>query len=123
MRGRSNALWQFEEGYRNYSPVLANEWDTQTRTERYTIGATMNYQPFDWLSNRLILGLDNANRQVDDFTSPDSRTSSYNDWLKAMSPDFEAAYAAEPAWPARPEIEQMLTIAPVPRSISVGRTS
>jgi TonB-linked SusC/RagA family outer membrane protein len=76
MRGRANALWQFEEGYRNYSPVLANEWDTQTRTERYTIGATMNYQPFDWLSNRLILGLDNANRQVDDFTSPDSRTSS-----------------------------------------------
>ena len=76
MRGRADALWQFEEGYRNYSPVLANEWDLQTRTERYTIGATVNYQPWSWFTNRLILGLDNANREVTDFTSPESRTSS-----------------------------------------------
>ena len=74
MRGRANALWQFEEGYRNYSPVLSNEWDTQTRTERYTLGATVNYQPWSWFTNRLILGLDNANRDVRDFTSPESRT-------------------------------------------------
>ncbi|MEJ2538525.1 MAG: SusC/RagA family TonB-linked outer membrane protein [Gemmatimonadota bacterium] len=74
MRGRADALWQFEEGYRNYSPVLSNEWDTQTRTERYTLGATVNYQPWSWFQNRLIVGLDNANREVADFTSPESRT-------------------------------------------------
>ena len=75
MRGRANALFSYEPGYRGYGPVLANEWDTQTRTERYTIGATINYQPVDWFQNRLIVGLDNANRQVDDFTPPESRYS------------------------------------------------
>jgi len=74
MRGRANALFEFEPGYRGYGPVLANEWDTQTRTERYTIGATVNYQPTSWFQNRLILGLDNANRDVRDFTGPESRT-------------------------------------------------
>lgn len=74
MRGRANALYEFEPGYRGFGPVLANEWDTQTRTERYTLGATVNYQPWDWFTNRLIVGLDNANREVTDFTSPDSRT-------------------------------------------------
>ena len=74
MRGRANALFEFEPGYRGYGPVLANEWDTQTRTERYTMGATVTYQPFSWFTNRLILGLDNANREVADFTSPESRT-------------------------------------------------
>lgn len=76
MRGRANALFQFEEGFRNFGPSLANEWDQQTRTERYTIGATLNYQPFDWLQNRLILGLDNNNREVSDFTSPESQWAS-----------------------------------------------
>lgn len=72
MRGRANALYQFEEGYRNYGPILANQWNLQTRTERYTIGATVNFQPFSWFQNRLILGLDNANREVTDFTSPET---------------------------------------------------
>lgn len=76
MRGRANAQYQFEEGYRNYGPILANEYDQQTRTERYTIGATLNYQPFSWFQNRLIIGLDNANREVTDFVSPESRRSS-----------------------------------------------
>jgi TonB-linked SusC/RagA family outer membrane protein len=75
MRGRANALYEFEPGYRGYGPVLANEWDTQTRSERYTLGATVNYQPFSWFQNRLIIGLDNTNREVRDFTSPESRTS------------------------------------------------
>ncbi|MDT8341160.1 MAG: SusC/RagA family TonB-linked outer membrane protein [Longimicrobiales bacterium] len=76
MRGRANATFQFEEGFRNFGPELANEWDQQTRAERYTIGATINYQPFPWLQNRLVLGLDNTNREVTDFTSPESLTAS-----------------------------------------------
>ena len=76
MRGRANALFQFQEGFRNFGPTLANEWNTQTRTERYTIGATINYQPFSWFQNRLIVGLDNANREVTDFTSPESQWAS-----------------------------------------------
>jgi TonB-linked SusC/RagA family outer membrane protein len=76
MRGRANALFQFEEGYRNFGPTLANEWNTQTRTERFTLGSTINYQPFSWFQNRLILGLDRQGREVSDFTSPESQWAS-----------------------------------------------
>ena len=55
--------------------------------------------------------------------TPYSRTSSNSDWLKPMSPNLEAAYAAEPACPARPEIEDTFTMAPVRRATSVGSTS
>ncbi len=73
MRGRADAVFQYEPGYRGFGPTLANEWNLQTRSERYTIGATINYQPFGWLQNRLTLGLDNNNREVRDFTPPDPR--------------------------------------------------
>ena len=69
MRGRADAVYQYEPGYRGYGPTLANEWNTQTHSERYTIGATVNYNPFSWFQNRLVVGLDNNNRQIDDFTS------------------------------------------------------
>ena len=70
-RGRADANYQYEVGYRNFGPTLANEWNLQTKGERYTIGATMNYNPFPWFSNRLVLGLDNQNRDVTDFTGID----------------------------------------------------
>lgn len=70
-RGRADAAYQFEVGYRNFGPTLANEYDLQTRGERYTIGATLNYNPTSWFSNRLVLGLDNQNRTVTDFTGID----------------------------------------------------
>lgn len=73
MRGRADAVFQFEPGFRGFGPTLANEWNTQTFSERYTIGATVNYNPFSWLQNRLVVGLDNNNREVNDFTPPDSR--------------------------------------------------
>lgn len=74
MRGRADAAYQFEPGYRGYGPTLANEWDLQTRTERYTLGTTINYNPNSWLQNRLVLGLDQANRRVTDYTDPGSMT-------------------------------------------------
>lgn len=70
-RGRADAAYQYEVGYRNFGPTLANEWDLQTRGERYTIGATVNYEPTSWFSNRLVLGLDNQNREITDFTGID----------------------------------------------------
>ena len=71
MRGRADATYQYEVGYRNFGPTLANEWDVQTKGERYTIGLTANYNPFPWFSNRLVLGLDNQNRRISDFTGID----------------------------------------------------
>ncbi|HSG07998.1 MAG TPA: TonB-dependent receptor plug domain-containing protein, partial [Longimicrobiales bacterium] len=71
MRGRADATYQYEVGYRNFGPTLANEWDVQTKGERYTVGLTANYNPFTWFSNRLVIGLDNQNRRVSDFTGID----------------------------------------------------
>lgn len=76
MRGRAGAVYQFEPGYRNYGPTLANEWDVQTRTERYTLGTTINYNPTSWFQNRLVLGLDQTNRRETDYTEPGSLTAS-----------------------------------------------
>lgn len=73
MRGRADAAYQYEVGFRNFGPTLANEWNVQTSTERYTVGTTINYSPFSWWQNRLVLGLDNNNREVRDFTPPDPR--------------------------------------------------
>jgi len=70
-RGRADANYQYEVGFRNFGPELANQWNIQSRDERYTIGATMNYNPFPWFSNRLVLGLDNQNRKITDFTGID----------------------------------------------------
>lgn len=73
MRGRADAAFQYEVGYRNFGPTLANEWNVQTTSERYTLGATVNYSPLSWWRNRLVVGLDNNNREVRDFTPPDPR--------------------------------------------------
>ena len=70
-RGRADAAYQYEVGYRNFGPTLANEWDLQTKGERYTIGLTANYNPTSWFTNRLVIGLDNQNRKVTDFTGID----------------------------------------------------
>ena len=70
-RGRADANYQYEPGYRNFGPTLANEWNVQTRGERYTVGVTANYTPVPWFTNRLVLGLDNQNRKVTDFTGID----------------------------------------------------
>jgi TonB-linked SusC/RagA family outer membrane protein len=72
MRGRADAAYQYEIGYRGFGPTFANEWDLQTRNERYTLGATVNFNPTSWLQNRLVLGLDQSNRRVTDFTDPGS---------------------------------------------------
>ncbi len=71
MRGRADATYQYEVGYRNFGPTLANEYDLENRGERYTLGLTANYTPFKWFTNRLVLGLDNQNRNVSDFTGID----------------------------------------------------
>ncbi len=70
-RGKADANYQYEVGFRNFGPTLANQWDLESFGERYTMGATVNYTPFKWFTNRLVLGLDNQNRKVSDFTGID----------------------------------------------------
>ncbi|MDP2956660.1 MAG: TonB-dependent receptor plug domain-containing protein, partial [Longimicrobiales bacterium] len=58
MRAKADASYQYEVGYLGFGPTLANEYDLQTRSERYTLGLTASYNPFSWFSNKLTLGLD-----------------------------------------------------------------
>ncbi|MDP2956766.1 MAG: TonB-dependent receptor, partial [Longimicrobiales bacterium] len=66
-RGKADVNYAWEPGFLGFSPTLSNQFDLQTRDERYIIGATVNYNPFSWLSNRLTLGLDNQNRRATEF--------------------------------------------------------
>lgn len=70
-RAKADANYAWEPGFLGFGPELANQWDVQNRDERYIIGATVNYNPTSWFSNRLVMGLDNQNRRVTDFTPID----------------------------------------------------
>ena len=39
-------------------PEVANTYDNQTRADRYIIGTTAEYKPFEWLTNRVRVGID-----------------------------------------------------------------
>jgi TonB-dependent SusC/RagA subfamily outer membrane receptor len=39
-------------------PDVANTYDNQTRADRYIIGTTAEYKPFEWLTNRVRVGVD-----------------------------------------------------------------
>ena len=71
-RGRAQATNDpWEQGFRGFGPELSNQWDQLSTSERFTLGATVNYSPRSWFTNRLVLGLDNNDRRVDDFTQID----------------------------------------------------
>ena len=61
-RGRPGSSPPWEEGFRGFGPMLANEYNNQTEAERTTIAMTVNYQPWDWFTNRLTLGMDKQDR-------------------------------------------------------------
>lgn len=52
------------------TPDLSNRFDNQTRSEGIILGATLNYRPRDWFSNRLTVGLDNNRRAAEIFYPP-----------------------------------------------------
>jgi len=86
-RGRaqaSNDPW--EPGFRGFGPTLANEYDLQTRSERTTIGMNLNYNPTDWLQTRLVVGLDNNDQKVTDFSPID--TTGQAPWGTARASGF-----------------------------------
>ena len=63
-RGRAGALNDpWKSGYRGFSPELSNQYNNQFWAERVTLGLTANYNPAEWFSNRLTLGLDRDDRE------------------------------------------------------------
>lgn len=67
------------QGYFTISPENFNTYDNQTRTDRFIVGGTVNYRPFDWFDNRLRVGYDAANGVAEVYFPPEnpfaSRTS------------------------------------------------
>ncbi|TVP47657.1 MAG: SusC/RagA family TonB-linked outer membrane protein [Gemmatimonadales bacterium] len=62
LRGQPGANSPWEPGWRGFPWYLANEFDQQEWVERTTIGVTGNWNPSDWFSNRITLGMDKGDR-------------------------------------------------------------
>jgi TonB-linked SusC/RagA family outer membrane protein len=72
-RGRARAYRDpWAPGFRGFSPALSNEFDNQNRLERMTIGLTGDWMPFDWLRNRLTVGLDKQDYRETTFYRQDT---------------------------------------------------
>jgi TonB-linked SusC/RagA family outer membrane protein len=72
-RGRAGAMNDpWKSGYRGFSPELSNEYNQQVWGERLTMGITANYNPTEWFSNRLTLGLDRDDRTNREFYQIDT---------------------------------------------------
>jgi TonB-linked SusC/RagA family outer membrane protein len=61
-RSPAGRLGTFEVNYLGLGPDQINLYDNRTRTDRYILGLTTNYQPVKWFRNRLTLGLDHNQR-------------------------------------------------------------
>lgn len=64
------------------NPVLSNRYNNQTRSQRITLGSTLNYRPVNWFRNRLTIGLDNTSSIAEVLSLPgesdDEPTGAYN---------------------------------------------
>lgn len=58
---------QFLPGFRNFHPEFSNKITELVNSERLTVGVTGNYNPFAWWQNRLTIGMDRNDRNVEDF--------------------------------------------------------
>jgi TonB-dependent starch-binding outer membrane protein SusC len=52
------------------SPLIANRYNNQTRSQRITLGSTLNYLPVSWFRNRFTVGLDNTSSVAEVLTLP-----------------------------------------------------
>src|SRR5439155_1735591 len=72
-RGKARATAdRWDAGYFGFGPDQSNEFDLQSFEERTTLGLTANFNPFPWLENRLILGMDKYDRRDQTFFRIDS---------------------------------------------------
>jgi hypothetical protein len=64
------------------NPILSNRYNNQTRSQRVTLGSTVNYRPTNWFRNRLTVGLDNTSSIAEVLSLPgesdDEPTGAYN---------------------------------------------
>jgi TonB-linked SusC/RagA family outer membrane protein len=72
-RGRAGALNDpWKTGYQGFSPEMSNQYNQQVWGERLTMGVTAHYDPTEWWSNRLTVGLDRDDRTNREFNTIDT---------------------------------------------------
>jgi TonB-dependent starch-binding outer membrane protein SusC len=63
-------------------PSVAYRYNNQTRTQRITLGSTLNYSPVSWFRNRFTVGLDNTGSTAEILSLPgessDEPTGAFN---------------------------------------------
>lgn len=64
-------------GWATTIPEEANEYDNTTKSDRLTLGATVNYRPFSWFRNRLTVGLDYTSSLAQILSLPGSTDAQY----------------------------------------------
>jgi len=62
-RAQPGRLYNYAVGYANLDPAIINGYDNVTRSERLIVGAQAQYQPTDWFTNQVTVGLDRNSRR------------------------------------------------------------
>ena len=62
--GRRQSTPTADIGWNGYDPGTSNEYNNRTKSDRLTLGGTINYTPFTWFRNRLTVGIDNTLAQA-----------------------------------------------------------
>jgi TonB-dependent starch-binding outer membrane protein SusC len=58
-------------GYFTLRPEVSNQYDNQTRTDRFIVGASADWRPLDWLTNRFRVGYDHSTGLAELYYAPD----------------------------------------------------
>ena len=53
-----------DSGWNTYDPSTSNAYNNRTKSDRLTLGGTINYRPVEWFRNRLTVGIDNTLAQA-----------------------------------------------------------
>ncbi len=64
-------------GWATTTPKMANAYNNTTKTDRYTVSATVNIRPFQWFRNRLTMGLDYTSSLAQIISPPGSVDADY----------------------------------------------
>jgi len=68
-----NYVFPAGPGYFTITPELANIYDNQTVADRFIMGASADYKPFSWFTNKVRVGLDANVGQAELYFAPDPR--------------------------------------------------
>jgi TonB-dependent starch-binding outer membrane protein SusC len=94
-RGRPG-FWNassWEDGWAGLGPEMMKKYDNQVANERWILGATLDYRPFEWFRNRLTIGFDAGDRtntlfyEIDETTRAPYGTDFRNGYISHFEPE------------------------------------